>query len=131
MADKHYIGQAKEKNVEYNGGSFTVFKIGICLEDIGLDLTGIKTPPQITAHKNGKHYFDFEMTERRTPSERGDTHSVFYTDKPNPNASGAGTAPTASAGGNTAQSTAPRANAPQSAPQTLPNEQINPEDIPF
>jgi len=124
MADKHYIGKAKEKNVEYNGGSFTVFKIGICLEDIGLDLTGIKTPPQITAHKNGKHYFDFEMTERRTPGEYGDTHSVFYTDKPNPNASGAGTAPQA-------QSTAPASGAPQNVPQSLPSEEINPEDIPF
>lgn len=132
MADKNYIGQATLKQVEYNGGSFEVMKVGICLEDIGLDLTGMKIPASVMSHKNGNHYFDFEITEKRQADEWGKTHSVYFTDRPDP--AGAGNAPRASAPAPVAQSSAPRANASQSAPQPptdYPEEEINPEDIPF
>lgn len=135
MADKNYIGQAKTKVVEYNGGSFTILKVGICLEDMGLDLTGMKLPAHIVkSPRNGKHYFDFEMSEKRAVDEYGNSHSVYFTERPNPSAGGSGTAPKAGGTAPGGQSTSPYAKPAQSASQRLPDypeEEINPEDIPF
>lgn len=74
MSDKTYLkGSAKERQFG-NGGS--VINIGVKAEDL---IAFAK------AHANERGWVNLTVAQRKTPSQYGDTHSVYlddYTPKP-------------------------------------------------
>lgn len=87
MAKEHkFIGSGKEKSFP-NGG--TVINCSLCLDDVldmdavknaGLELEDLLLIPVNSvdiSKSNGKVYLCFTVSERRTESQWGDTHSVY------------------------------------------------------
>lgn len=99
---KIYLGKAKDVTVNTQNGAFTFISGSICLDDV----------PAITPHKNGKRYLNFNVTKLRNPDQYGNHYSVVFNDyKPKSQ-------------GNQQPAAA------QSTP-AYPEDDVNPEDIPF
>lgn len=130
MSKNINIGGSKPETVTYSGGSFEKMKCSINLTQLGINVPQelIDSKGYLYAGKNGTLLF-FDGTNRKSVGKFGDTIDFAVYDK---NASDNAGVPQAT------QNTNPYANNAQGGSQQAsvdtieyPEEDINPEDIPF
>lgn len=110
MSETIYLPGSSVKERQAPFGA--VFKIGLNVD---------KTIEFLKANKNDRGYVNFEMIPRKTPSDKGETHSLRLDTWQPATPQGAGT--TAAP-----QKAAPKASAKTVAPES---EDIAPDDVPF
>ena len=113
MSETIYLPGSSVKERQAPFGA--VFKIGLNVD---------KAIEFLKANKNDRGYINFEMIPRKTPSDKGETHSLRLDTWQPATPQGAGTAAPQKA----APKAAPKASGKTAAPES---EDIAPDDVPF
>lgn len=130
MSKNINIGGSKPETITYSGGSFEKMKCSINLTQIGLNIPAelIQQKNYLYQGKNGVLLF-FDGTNRKTVGKFGDTIDFSVYDK---NAQENAGSPQSTQNTNSYQNTSQNATQQASSdPIEYPDEDIDPEDIPF
>jgi len=70
MSDKKYFGNCKEATFNHNGQQFTKIRIGLSRDHL----------QEMISLVNDKGWINLDLSQRASPSQYGDTHSLSHND---------------------------------------------------